>query len=122
MVFRELVTAAEAMQARRLLGAGTHRCPDEVWSGLFDLTADAGSVVAGVAATRQISPRVVEIRAVVTGGEDRTYGRLLRELADVCRARGVEWLVAGADRVGADLLREAGFSVAYGDGWLALQL
>ena len=132
MVFRQLSTAADYVRARRLFGGRAYRCAGEVWSGLWNLTADDGAALAAVAATRQLSPRVVEVRAIVTAADDHAYAlraRLLRELANACRASGAEWLVTGADRVGADVLRSAGFSAAPeldltkpSGGWLALQV
>ncbi|MEV6636577.1 hypothetical protein AB0M54_38135 [Actinoplanes sp. NPDC051470] len=107
-------------EARRLLSeAAGYRSPrrtgDEVWSGLWNLTAAAGNALVAVAATARLSPRVVELRAIAAAHPDG-YARLLRELADDGRATGAEWLVA-ADAAGATWLRRAGY-----DPWLALPI
>ena len=123
IVFRRLGTPAERARARGLLVAAgpAYRSPrlagDEVWSGLFDLTAADGAAPAAVAATLPMSVRVLEVRALVvrTGAPSSAmWGRLVRELADECRAQGAEWLVAGiADGDTAAVeLRRAGFGPA----------
>jgi GNAT superfamily N-acetyltransferase len=129
MVFRRLATPADFAQAYRLLGAGGPRPADEVWFGLWNLTAADGDALAAIAATRPSSPRVVEVRAVKTRQGYAVRARLLRELADTCRADGVEWLLADAGRPGADVLRRHGFAPATDPdgppirpGWLALQV
>ena len=129
MVFRRLGSPADFARASRLLGAGEPRPADEIWSGLWNLTADDGDALAAIAVTRRTSPRVVEVRAIGTDQGYAVQARLLRELADVCRAQGVEWLVAVSDGAGADALRRAGFVPATDldlpatrAGWLALQV
>jgi len=129
MVYRRLGTPVDFWRACRLLGAGGSRPADEIWSGLWNLTADDGNALAAVAATRQISPRVVEIRAIRTNHGHPVQARLLRELADASRANGVEWLVAVAGGAGTELFRRAGFASATDldlpqarTGWLALQV
>jgi len=135
MVFRRLGTPVDFSRACRLLGACAPRSADEIWSGLWNLTADDGDVLAAIAATRQISPRVVEVRAIKTNQGYAVQARLLRELADACRARGVEWLVAPAGGIstgggaGMDVLHRVGFVLARDldlpptrAGWLALQV
>ena len=128
MLYRRLGSPADFSRACRLLGAG-ERPADEIWSGLWNLTADDGDALAAIAATRQLSPRVVEVREIKTDQGYAVQARLLRELADACRAQGVEWLVAVADGGGTAVLRRAGFAPAPGlnlpatrAGWLALQL
>ena len=129
MVFRRLGSPADFSRGCRLLGAGEPRSVDEIWSGLWNLTAEDGDALAAIAATRQLSPGVIEVRAIRTDQGYEVQARLLRELADACRAQGVEWLVAVADGGGADLLRRAGFVPATGPdlpavrgGWLALHM
>jgi L-amino acid N-acyltransferase YncA len=131
IVFRRLGTPAERSRARRLLDAGGpgYRSPrligDEAWSGLWNLTAASGAALAAAAATVQLAARVVEVRAVVLpagGHRPALGGRLVRELADACRAQGAERMVAGTARAGGgefgagdadaaavDLLRRMGF-------------
>jgi hypothetical protein len=129
MVFRRLGTPVDFSRAYRLLGACVPRPADEIWSGLWNLTADDGDALAAIAATRQISRRVVEVRAIRTDQGYAVQARLLHELADACRAHGVEWLVATAGGAGADVLRRVGFVLATEldlpptrVGWLALQV
>jgi hypothetical protein len=122
IVFRRLGAPAERSRARALLDAAgpVYRSPrlagDEVWSGLWNLTAANGAALTAAAATRQASERVLEVRAlVVRPGEHwpARCGRLVRELADVCRANGAEWMVAGiagGDTAAMALLRRAGFN------------
>jgi len=129
MVYRRLGTPVDFWRACRLLGAGGSRPADEIWSGLWNLTADDGDALAAVAATRQISPRVVEVRAIRTNHGYAVQARLLRELADASRANGVEWLVAVAGGAGTEMFCRAGFAPATNldlpqtrTGWLALQV
>jgi hypothetical protein len=109
-----------------------------VWSGLWNLTAANGAGLAAAAATLRMSARVVEVRALVvpaSGRRPALCGRLVRELADACRANGAEWMVAGAagaDVAAVDLLRRTGFdpttaaNLGLPDlgsiGWLALEV
>jgi hypothetical protein len=82
---------------------------------LWNLTAPIGAALAAAAATLRMSARVLEVRAMVAPAGDHwaaRWGRLVRELADGCRAQGAEWMVAGvagADAGAVDLLRRAGF-------------
>jgi len=129
MVFRRLETPADFSRACRLFGACEPWSADEIWFGLWNLTATDGDALAAIAATRRNSPRVVEVRAIKTHRGYAVQARLLRELADTCRAHGVEWLIATADAAGTDVLRRQGF-VLTADlnmpeiraGWLALQV
>lgn len=131
IVFRRLVTPDERARARDLLAGAGYRSPrlagDEVWSGLWDLTAADGAALTAAAATRQMSVRILEVRVLVARpGPHRSalYGRLVHELADLCRANGVEGMVAGVaggDNAGAELLRRAGFEVGPA-GWLAREV
>jgi hypothetical protein len=144
IVFRRLDTPAERSRARGLLGAGgpvyrsPRLCGDEPWAGLWNLTAANSGALAAAASTVRMSARVVEVRAMVVpadGHRSALCGRLVRELADVCRARGAEWMVAGigkADVVALDLLRHMGFDTVTAANldvpepgavvWLALQV
>ena len=87
IVFRRLGGPAE------LVGVAGYRSSrlsgGEAWSGLSDLTADDGAALIAVAATVRLSPQVVELRAFAAAPFDG-YARLLRELADDCRATGAE--------------------------------
>jgi hypothetical protein len=124
VVFRGLGTPAERLRARRLLDAATpaYRSPrligDEAWSGLWNLTAADGAALMAAAATVRMSVRALEVRALAVraGGQGPAmWGRLVRELADVCRAYGAEWLVAGTangDAAAVALLRRAGFAAS----------
>jgi hypothetical protein len=124
IVFRRLGAPAERSQAQALLDAGgpAYRSPrlagDEAWSGLWNLTAANGTALAAAAATLRMSARVLEVRAlVVRAGVPRAamWGRLVREMADGCRAHGGEWMVAaGAEGGALDPLRRAGFGPAAG--------
>lgn len=89
---------------------------------MWNLTAASGAALAAAAATVRLSARVVEVRAVVVpagGHRPALGGRLVRELADACRAQGVERMVAGTARAGGgefgagdaavDLLRRMDF-------------
>jgi hypothetical protein len=128
IVFRPLSMPAERLQARELLDAAglVYRSPrlasDEVWSGLWNLTAADGAALTAAAATVRISVRVLEVRALaVRDGEHRTalWGRLVRELTDVCRANGAEWMIAGiagGDVATAERLRRARFNPAANQG------
>jgi hypothetical protein len=120
LVFRRLETPADFSCARRLLGAREPQRADETWFGLWNLTAADGDALAAIAAVRQSSPRVVEVRTIKTNQGYAAQARLLRELADTCRADGVEWLVAAADGTGAEILRRQGFVNAA--QWLVLQV
>jgi len=143
IVFRRLGTAAERSSARGLLdGAGiAYRSPrlagDEVWSGLWNLTAANGAALTAAAATLRTSARVLELRALVAvrngGHRNALCGRLVRELADVCRAHGAERMmagIAGGDVAAARLLRRAGFGTTRDPrppeegsiGWLAWEV
>ncbi|WP_203788059.1 hypothetical protein [Paractinoplanes rishiriensis] len=116
MVFRQLRSPADFVRARSLIG--TEVSGDEILSGLWDLAAADSDVLVAIVATRRVSPSVVEVKAM------RGYAgqaRLLREVADDCRAQGVERLVA-AGCVDADVLRRAGFVPDPGTGRLVLQL
>ena len=128
IVFRRLGMPAERSHAGRLLsaGGGVFRSPrlsgEESWSGLWNLTAADGAALTAAAATRRMSSRVLEVRALaVRPGPHRQamWARLVRELADVCRASGVERMVAGTadgDAAGLRLLRRAGFDPAADPG------
>ena len=142
IVFRRFGTPAERSRARGLLDAAgpAYRSPrlagDEVWFGLWNLTAANGAALTAGAATLRMSARVLEVRAlVVRTGVHRSamWGRLVRELAEVCRAQGAEWMVAGTaggDVAAAELLRRAGFDTtsdpglpdAGSIGWLAREV
>ena len=120
VVFRRLGTAAERSRARRMLDAGgsVYRSPrlggGVVWYGLHDLTAANGAAPEAAAAALPMSARVLEVCAIVvpTGvRQDALRGRLVRELTDAGRARGAQWVVAGAVDVQAeDFLRREGFT------------
>jgi hypothetical protein len=122
IVFRRLGAPAERSRARGLLDrAGlAYRSPrlagDEVWSGLWNLTAADGAALTAAAATLRISARVLEVRALAvrtSAHRSALCGRLIRELADGCRAYGAEWMVAGiagGDATAVRLLRRAGFA------------
>ncbi|WP_250032820.1 GNAT family N-acetyltransferase [Paractinoplanes maris] len=127
IVFRRLGTPAERSRARALLDAAgpAYRSPrlagDEVWFGLFDLTAANGAALTAAAATLPTSARVLEARALVwtSAHWSQTCGRLVRELADVCRAHGAEWMVAAVadgDTAAVHLLRRAGFDTTSDPG------
>jgi hypothetical protein len=144
IVYRRLDTPAERARARRLLCAGgpayrsPRLCGDEAWAGLWNLTAANGAALAAAASTVRISARVLEVRAMVVpaGGHRSALGRrLVRELADACRAHGAQWMVAGvgeADVAAVDLLRGMGFdTVTAADlgvsdpgpvGWVVLEV
>jgi hypothetical protein len=121
IVFRRLGTPAERARAGGLLdGAGpAYRSPrlagDEVWSGLWNLTAADGAALTAAAATLRMSAGMLEVRALaVRLGEHSSamWARLVRELGDECRATGAERMVAGTgehDAAAAELLRRAGF-------------
>jgi hypothetical protein len=142
MVFRRLRTPAERSAAARLLRSGlwafrapaaaTTRPPagEPEWSGLWSLTAEDGVALTAAAATVRVSQRMTELLAVAAPGSG-LWMRLVRELANACRAQGVEWMVAGpggSDAAAVDLLRRAGFDKAEDLGlpqtdsvvWLAL--
>src|SRR5688500_11304708 len=128
MVFRRLETPADFSGACRAFGACGPPLT-QVWFGLWNLTADDGDALVAIAATRRISSRVIEIHAVETHQGYAVQARLLRELADTCRAHGVEWLVAAADGAGTDVRRRQGLVVAADRtmpeiraGWLAFQV
>ena len=54
MVFRRLGSPADFSLAGRLLGSAEPRPADEIWSGLWHLTAADGDALAAIAATRQL--------------------------------------------------------------------
>ena len=124
IVFRRLGAPAERSQAHALLGAGgpAYRSPrlagDEAWSGLWNLTAANGSALLAAAATLRMSAHVLEVRALVVragGHRAAMWARLVREVADGCRAHGGEWMVAAGAEAGAlDPLRGTGFGQAAG--------
>lgn len=125
IVFRRLGTPAERSRARALLDAAdlAYRSPrlagDEVWSGLWNLTAANSAALTAAAATLPMSARVLEVRALVVWNRSAMCGRLVRELADVCRAHGVESMVAGVaggDAAAVHLLRRAGFDATSDPG------
>ena len=144
MVFRRLRTPVERSAAARLLRSGpcTFRAPapapaapptgEPEWSGLWNLTAEDGVALTAAAVTMRLSPRMTEIRAIAAPGS-ALWMRLVRELANACRAQGDEWMVAGpggSDLAALDLLRRTGFDEAPdlglpGSGrvvWLALPI
>jgi hypothetical protein len=118
VVFRKLATSDERSRARRLLDAGgcAYRSPrlsgDETWFGLCDLTAADGDAPEIAAAALRRSPRVLEVCAmVVPTSAAALRGRLVRELTDVGRADGAQWMAAGTTGTEAvDLLRREGFA------------
>jgi hypothetical protein len=124
IVFRRLGPPAERSQAHDLLAAGgpAYRSPrlagDEAWSGLWNLTASNGTALAAAAATLRMSAPVMEVRAlgVRAGGHwAAMLARLVREVADGCRANGAEWMVAaGVEGEALGLLRHVGFGPAVG--------
>ena len=89
MVFRRLGTPVDFFRACRLLGTCEPRA-DEIWSGLWNLTADDGDALAAIAATRRISPQVVEVRAISTNRGLAVQARLLRELAGLDDLLGLD--------------------------------
>ena len=118
IVFRRLHTDAERALARSLLAAtGRARSAGEegglAWFGLWDLAAAEEVALIGAAATRAVTAATAELCALAVAAELPWQGlgdRLLREVADILRAQGVERMVA---RVEADdgrgaLLRDAG--------------
>ena len=117
LVFRRLESPADLALAGRRLGRVRH--PQESWFGLWNLTAAEDDALVAVAATRQRSARSVEVRAIKSVPGYDVPARLLRELADVCRARGVEWLVANQGGTEPEVLRRAGFRSG-GEGWMLL--
>jgi hypothetical protein len=124
IVFRRLTAPDERSRADLMLHGGgpAYRSPrlagDEAWYGLCDLAGSTGAELAAAAAACRLSARVLEVRAMAmpAGGAGAALrGRLVRELADVCRAQGVQWMVAGAagvEAVAVDLLRGGGFTPA----------
>ncbi|MBG0564774.1 hypothetical protein [Actinoplanes aureus] len=128
IVFRRLGEPAERSQAGELLVAGgcVYRSPrlagDERWSGLWNLTAADGAALTAAAATMRMSARILEVRALAARPGEHCpamWARLVRELADTCRARGAESMVAGfagGDAAAEGLLRRAGFDTASDPG------
>lgn len=124
IVFRQLTACGERSWADLMLAGGGpgFRSPrlagDETWYGLCDLAGETGSVVAAAAATCRLSMRVLEVRAMAmpaSGDWAALRRRLMRELANACRAQGAQWMVAGAagvDAAAVDLLRGGGFTLA----------
>ncbi|WP_328475615.1 hypothetical protein OHA21_19785 [Actinoplanes sp. NBC_00393] len=118
IVFRRL-GAADARELS-LVYRSPRLSGDEQWSGLWNLTAANGSALTAAAATEQLSARTLEVRALAVRPGQPAPDRLVRELADLCRARGVERLVAAvAD--GDAVLRRAGFAPSDA-AWLAREI
>ena len=121
-----------------MLDGSAYRSPrlsgDATWFGLCDLTAADGAAPEVAAAALRRSSRVLEVCAmVVPTGAAALRGRLVRELTDVGRADGAQWIAAGAAGTEAvDLLRRAGFApvtardlglpVAASIAWWALEM
>jgi hypothetical protein len=118
IVFRQLQTAAERASALTLLaGGGASRSAVEVdglvWFGLWDLASAESVALIGAAATRSLTEGTVELCVLTVPAAAPWPGladRLLREVADMLRAQGVERMVArlAGDHGRLELPRDAG--------------